>query len=65
MRQTPPKGEPSYVAITKPTTVTDGEWVTLSGQYTVTTSDNNLLIYVEANGTTTSFYIDNFVVKVP
>ncbi len=65
MRQTPPKGEASHIGITKPTTVTDGEWVTLSGQYTVTTNDNNLLIYVEAEGATTSFYIDNFAVKIP
>jgi len=36
----------------------------LSGEYKVTTSDNNLLIYVEAIGPTTSFHIDNFIVKV-
>lgn len=65
MKQTPPKGEPTYVEVSKLTPVTDGEWVTLSGEYKVTTSDNNLLIYVEAAGATTSFYIDNFVVKIP
>jgi endo-1,4-beta-xylanase len=65
MKQTPPKGDASYTPITNLTTVTDGDWVTLSGEYKVTTSDNNLLIYVEAAGATTSFYIDNFVVKMP
>ncbi len=65
MMQTPPKGEASYMLISNPTTVTDSEWVTLSGEYKVTTTDNNLLLYVESAGATTSFYIDNFVVKMP
>ncbi len=65
MRQTPPKGEATYTPISNPTTVTDGEWTTLSGEYKVMTNDNNLLIYVEAAGATTSFYIDNFVIKIP
>jgi hypothetical protein len=65
MKQTPPKGDPTYVEVSKLTPVTDGDWVTLSGQYTATTSDNNLLIYVESAGATTSFYIDNFVLKMP
>jgi endo-1,4-beta-xylanase len=65
MQQTPPKGDKSYVQIAEAKTVTDGEWVTLSGQYTATTTDNNLLIYVEAVGKTTSFFIDNFEIKMP
>jgi endo-1,4-beta-xylanase len=65
MQQTPPKGEAQYVEVSKATTVTDSEWATLSGQYTVTTNDNNLLIYVEAANSTTSFFIDNFVIKMP
>jgi endo-1,4-beta-xylanase len=65
MKQTPPKGEVSYVEITKPATVTDGEWVTLSGEYKVSTTDNNLVIYIEAAGAKTSFYIDNFAIKTP
>ena len=64
MQQTPPKGEATYTPITTAATVTDGEWVTLSGEYKVTTTDNNLLLYVEAAGATTSFYIDNFLVKL-
>ncbi len=65
MQQTPPKGEPLSTPITDLIPVTDGTWVTLSGQYTVTTSDNNLLLYVEAAGATTAFHIDNFVIKMP
>lgn len=65
IQQTPPKGDASYAPITDPTPVTDAEWVTLSGQYTVTTSDNNLLLYIEAAGTATAFHIDNFVIKMP
>ena len=65
MQQTPPKGEATYTPITTATIVTDGDWVTLSGEYKVTTTDNNLLLYIEAAGATTSFYIDNFVVKLP
>ena len=64
MRQTPPKGEPTYTPISAPTEVTDEEWVTLSGTYTGMTSDNNLVIYVESAGAKTSYYIDNFTLKV-
>jgi endo-1,4-beta-xylanase len=65
MQETPPKGEAKYSEITVPKTVTDAEWTTLTGQYTATTTDNNLLLYVEAAGATTSFFIDNFSVSVP
>jgi Carbohydrate binding domain len=65
MKQTPPKGDPTYVEVSKLTPVTDGDWVTISGEYTATTTDNNLLIYVESAGATTSFYIDNFLIKTP
>lgn len=65
MQETPPKGEAKYTEITKPKTVTDAEWVTLSGEYKATTNDNNLLLYVEAAGETTSFFIDNFIIQVP
>jgi endo-1,4-beta-xylanase len=65
MQETPPKGEAKYTEITTPKTVTDAEWTTLTGQYTATTTDNNLLLYVEAAGPTTSFFIDNFVIQIP
>jgi Carbohydrate binding domain len=65
MMQTPPKGEVTYTPISSSTPVTDSEWIILSGEYKVTTSDNNLLIYVEAAAPTTSFHIDNFNVEIP
>ncbi len=65
IKQTPPKGDPTYVEVSKLTPVTDGDWVTLAGEYTATTTDNNLVIYVESAGATTSFYIDNFLIKTP
>ncbi len=65
MLETPPKGEAKYKSLTNFTPVNDGEWVTLSGEYKVTTSDNNLLVYVEAAGAATSFHIDNFSIKIP
>ncbi len=64
MKQTPTKGEPTYTPVSAPTEVTDAEWVTLSGTYTGMTSDNNLVIYVESVGAKTSYYIDNFTLKV-
>jgi endo-1,4-beta-xylanase len=65
MIQTPPKGEVTYTTISNFTPVTDSEWIKLSGEYKVTTTDNNLLIYVEAAAPTTSFHIDNFSIEIP
>lgn len=65
VQQTPPKGEAVYVQVTAPTKVTDSDWVTLSGQYTATTTDNNILVVVESEGGTSSFFIDNFIIKIP
>ncbi len=64
MLQTPPTGDPKYIEINTPKEVSDAEWTTLSGKYTGTTSENNLVIYVEGAGATTSFYIDNFTISV-
>ncbi|MDQ3800530.1 MAG: carbohydrate binding domain-containing protein [Acidobacteriota bacterium] len=65
VQQTPPKGQPKIVEVSSPIKVTDSEWVTLSGRYTATTSDNNILVCIEAAGAGTSFHIDNFTIKVP
>ena len=64
MKQTPIKGEATYTPVSSAQEVTDAEWVTLSGTYTGMTSDNNLVIYVESVGAKTSYYIDNFTLKV-
>lgn len=65
MQQTPSKGEIQYLNIIPPTAITDAEWTTLTGKYTATTSNNNLILYIEAVGATTSFHIDNFSIKIP
>ncbi len=49
MLQTPSTGEPKYIEITTPKEVSDAEWTTLTGKYT---------------GATTSFYVDDFSLKV-
>lgn len=61
---TSPKGEITYFNIST-AKVTDSEWAALFGEFTVTTEDSNLLLYVEADGATTQYFIDNIVIKVP
>ncbi|NNE66343.1 MAG: hypothetical protein HKN33_07230 [Pyrinomonadaceae bacterium] len=41
-----------------------GEWKTISGQYILKTADPYLLIYLEANGPRTSFFIDDFKIEL-
>ncbi len=65
MQETPPKGEPKYTSVVPPTAVTDAEWVTLTGKYTASTADHNLVVFIEAAGATTAFHIDNFTIKIP
>jgi endo-1,4-beta-xylanase len=64
MKQTPTKGEPTYTPVSEAKEVTDADWVILTGTYTGMTSDNNLVIYVESAGAKTSYYIDEFTLKV-
>ncbi len=65
MMQTAPDGKSSFVDISRPTSVTDADWVRIRGEYTVTTDDNNLVVVVEAEGAKTSYYIDDFEIAVP
>ncbi len=64
MKQTPKKGEATYTPVSAAKEVTDAEWVTLSGTYTATTGNSNLVIYVESAGAKTSYYIDDFKLSV-
>src|SRR5262249_49330558 len=46
--------------------VSDGGWVMLQGTYSFASGPTNLLLYVEAAGATTEFYLDDFsIVQVP
>ena len=46
--------------------VTDGSWVMLQGTYSFASGATGLLLYIEATGATTQYYVDDFsIVKVP
>ena len=60
VQQTAPDGKKTFVEVAPYKEATDSEWVTLSGDYKVTTERNNLLVVVQAKGATSSFLIDNF-----
>lgn len=44
--------------------VTDGAWVEIQGQYSFSTDVTGLLLYVEAAGAMTQYYIDDFSVTL-
>ena len=64
MQRTPVGGSNAFDQVTPSTNVTDGAWVTLSGQYSFTTDVSNLLLYVESASATASFYVDDFSIRV-
>lgn len=63
--RTPTEGEAVSVAVSPAVEVTDGEWVNLQGDYAVAADDSRVLVYVEAERPETSFFIDDFELKVP
>ncbi|NNF00202.1 MAG: hypothetical protein HKN25_14380 [Pyrinomonadaceae bacterium] len=65
VQQTAPDGKKTYVEVAPYKEATDADWITLEGDYSVTTLGNNLLIVVQAKGATTSFLIDNFELSAP
>ena len=66
MQRTPTGGSTAFDQVTPSTAVTDAAWVSLQGTYSFTTAVSGLLLYVEAAGATTSYYIDDFsIVVVP
>lgn len=54
-----------FVEVVPATEVTADEWVTLEGKYSTEADIINVLVIVEAEGENTSFYLDNFELKVP
>jgi endo-1,4-beta-xylanase len=64
VQRTPVGGSNAFDQVTPSTAVTDGGWVTLTGQYSFTTDVSGLLLYVEAGGATTQYYVDDFSIKV-
>lgn len=63
MLQTPSGKEPTYMEVTPSQEVTDTEWTTLTGKYIATTTNNNLVLYIESANAKTSFYVDNFTLS--
>lgn len=58
-------GEKTFVEVVPATEVTADGWVTLEGEYSTEADITNVLVIVEAEGKNTSFYLDNFELKVP
>jgi len=64
VQRTPAGGSTAFDQVTPSAAVTDGGWVTLTGQYSFTTDVSQLLLYVEAAGATTQYYLDDFRINV-
>jgi endo-1,4-beta-xylanase len=64
VQRTPVGGSTAFDQVTPSTAVTDAGWVTLTGQYSFTTDVSGLLLYVEAAGATTQYYLDDFRINV-
>ena len=64
MQRTPVGGSNAFDQVTPSTSVTDAAWVTLSGQYSFATDVSGLLLYIEAAGATTQYYVDDFSIRV-
>lgn len=55
-------GETTYAAIASADTVTDSEWVTITGEYTPPERAFSMNLYVESATATASYYIDDVTV---
>jgi endo-1,4-beta-xylanase len=64
VQRTPVGGANAFDQVTPSTGVTDSAWVTLSGQYSFATDVTGLLLYIEAAGATTQYYVDDFSIRV-
>ena len=66
MQRTPAGGSNAFDQVAPSTNVTDSGWVMLQGQYSFTTDVSGLLLYIEAAGATTQYYVDDFsIIRVP
>jgi len=65
MQRTPVGGSTAFDQIATSATngVTDASWVMLQGQYSFTTDVSGLLLYIEAGGATTQYYLDDFTIQ--
>src|SRR5436305_13169254 len=66
MQRTPAGGSNAFDQVAPSTNVTDSGWVMLQGQYSFTTDVSGLLLYIEAAGAMTQYYVDDFsIIRVP
>jgi endo-1,4-beta-xylanase len=58
--RTPTGGSAAFDTVVNSTNVTADAWVTVTGNYSFTTQNSGLIMYVEAASATASYYIDTF-----
>jgi endo-1,4-beta-xylanase len=64
VQRTPSGGSNAFDQVTPSTNVTDGGWVTLTGQYSFAGSVTGLLLYVESASPAASYYLDDFRINI-
>ncbi|MEV0614022.1 endo-1,4-beta-xylanase [Nonomuraea sp. NPDC050404] len=61
VQRTPTGGETTYERVAA-ATVTDGDWVRLSGTYLFTAESTDMQLYVESSGATSEYHLDDIVI---
>jgi endo-1,4-beta-xylanase len=56
-------GTQSFIQVTSSATVTNSAWVELQGSVTIPTGASDLLLYLEAAGANTDYYLDDFTLS--
>src|SRR5262245_12690522 len=64
VQRTPTSGSTAFDQVVGLTSVTDAAWVTLQGTYRFTGDVTGLLLYVESESATASFYLDDFRISL-
>ncbi len=56
-------GVSNYIQATNPTSVQNGAWTEISGEFSIPTGDySGIVVYIESPGATSSFYLDDFTI---
>jgi endo-1,4-beta-xylanase len=64
VERVPSGGATAFDQVAPNTNVTDAAWVTLTGQYSFTTSNTRLLLYIESSDPTSEYFVDDFSIRV-
>lgn len=63
VQRTPTGGDTAFERVASDVTVTDGDWVQISGSYQFTSADNDeLQLYLESADANASFYLDDVTI---